>query len=281
MWSKVPPATLLRLPPSGMPVGEPFRRSARYYDAYYGQILNYPKQCDLLERLFERQGLKGRLSILDIACGTGTHCLELAGRGHEVVGVDMSPEMIEEARRKASSSPISKKPAFVVQDMRKLRLRRKFDAAICMFGGFGYLDNDRDLARFLKGLSRHLNPGGLFLFEFWNIGGLKDSPYRTWRKVPFDQGAIYLLSESNFDHQRGILRIFMEFIVEQGGSIIDDFVENHEIRIYSLSEMRRLLLANGYQLLEVFDERGLESFSLPSKDAFRIFAVARWGPGSG
>jgi SAM-dependent methyltransferase len=258
-------------------VGAPFRRSARYYDAYYGQILDYPKQCGLLERLFERQGLKATLSILDIACGTGTHCLELAGRGHGVVGVDISPEMIEEARRKASSSSLAKKPAFVVQDMRKLHLGRKFDVAICMFGGYGYLDTDQDLARFFTRLSRHLNPGGLFLFEFWNIGGLKDSPYRTWRKAPFDRGAIYLVSESNFDHQRGILRISMEFIVEQGGSIIDDFIENHEIRIYSLSEMRRLLSANGYQLLEAFDERGLESFSLPSKDAFRIFAVARCG----
>jgi len=268
-------------PPSGIRVGEPFRRSARYYDAYYGQILNYPKQCDLLERLFERQGLKGRPSILDIACGTGTHCLELAGRGHEVLGIDISPEMIEQARRKASPSSVKNKPAFVVQDMRKLRLGRKFDVAICMFGGFGYLDSDRDLAQFFKGLSRHLNPGGLFLFEFWNIGGLKDSPYRTWRKVPYNQGALYLVSESNFDHQRGILKIFMEFIVELDGTIIDKFVENHEIRIYSLSEMRRLLSANGYQLVEAFDERGLESFSLPPRDAFRIFAVARCRPRSG
>ncbi len=168
--SGAPPTTLLQFTPSEISVGEAFRRSAKYYDAYYCQILNYPRQCDLLEQLFLRHGLKGSLSILDIACGTGTHCLELAGRGHHTVGVDISPEMIEEARRKASSLSMKKNPQFIVQDMREIGVGRKFDVAICMFGGFGYLDSDNDLSRFFSGLSKHLKPGGLFLFEFWNIG---------------------------------------------------------------------------------------------------------------
>ncbi len=260
-------------------MGEPFRRSAKYYDAYYCKLLDYSKHVDCLERIFARQGLDGELVLLDLACGTGTHSLELARRGHKATGIDISPEMIEEARRKGRVVEHGKNAGFLVQDMRSLDVDGRFDAAICMFGGFGYLNTDQDLTGFFSGLRRHLKPRGLFLFEFWNIGGLKDSPYRTWRKVEIEDGVYYNLSESNYDHERGILEISMEHLVHRDGSVIDDFTEKHDMRIYSLQEIMRLLSADGFELLEALDEGDLESMAPSSKETFRIFAVARTKPG--
>ena len=256
-------------------MGEPFRKSAKYYDPYYLRFLDYERDCDCIEKIFARHGLAGSLRILDIGCGTGTHCLKLAERGHSCVGIDSSPEMISIAKKKNMAGSSATTPVFLVQDMRNLQVEGEFDAAICMFGGFGYLNTDEDLSRFFSGLSARLKPSGLFLFEFWNTGGLKESPYKTWRKVKIERGTYYNLSESRYHADQRILKISMEHIFIQGGFVADDFIEEHSVTIYSLPEIRRLLSTHGFRLLEAFDERHLESLTHPSEETFRIFAVTR------
>lgn len=186
--------------------------------------------------------------------------------------------MIAIARKKTSENDsLATGPVFLVQDMRSLSPDGGFDAAICMFGGFGYLDTDEDLSRFFSGLLNVLVPGGLFLFEFWNIGGLKHTPYRTSRKVEMGEGAYYNLSESRYLPDRGILEISMQYLLTRESAVVEDFMEEHSMRIYSLSEIRRLLSVHGFSLLEAFDEKHLDRLIPPSKEAFRIFAVAQAG----
>ena len=242
---------------------------------YYTTFLDYGTHCDRLGEIFSKHGMEGPLRILDVACGTGTHCIELSQRGHSCVGIDVSPEMIQEATSKTVDLPDEKRSRFLVQDMRSLDLEGKFDIAICMFGGFGYLDSDEDLKRFFQGLRKYLKLGGLFLFEFWNVGGLKGSPYKTWGKAPLDDGAFYVLSESRYDFDQSVLNISMEYLIHREGGMVDVFTEDHRMRIYSLSEIRRLLSANDIELLELYDGRRMESLAPPSKDTFRIFTAAR------
>ena len=252
-------------------MGEPYRKSARYYDDFYLKILDYEKQCDVLEQIFDAHGIDGGSRVLDLACGTGTHCISLAKRGYEVAGVDISPGMISEAKKKAGEA---ENPTFAVQDMRNLDLNRTFDVVLCMFGGFGYLNEDGDLDRLFTGLKKHLRRGGLFLFEFWNVGGLKETPYRTWRKVEMDDGMFYHISESNFDMKSSILDISIEFLITRGNRVVDDIVERHKIRIYYLHEIRRLLSVNGFEMLDFYGGVGGGSLDIPDKNEFRIFTVA-------
>ena len=255
-------------------MGEPFRLSARYYDAYYTTFLDYGTHCDRMGEIFKEHGMESPLRILDIACGTGTHCIELSQRGHSCVGIDVSPEMIQEAMSKMVDMPAKVCPQFLVQDMKSLDLEGKFDVAICMFGGFGYLERDEDLKRFFQSLRKNLRPEGLFLFEFWNVGGLKDSPYKTWGKAPINDVMFYVLSESKYDFDQSVLNISMEYLIHREGDMVNVFTEEHRVRIYSLSEIRHLLSTNRVEMLEVYEGRHMESLVPPSKDTFRIFTVA-------
>ncbi len=204
----------------------------------------------------------------------GDPLLKLSERGYHCVGIDVSEEMISIAREKVKGNV----PVFLVQDMRSLDLDDGFDMTICMFGGFGYLDTDRDLSRFFSGLSRILKPEGLFLFEFWNIGGLEDSPYRTWMKVDMGEGAYLNLSESRYFHDRSVLEISIHHFLIRDRALGENFVEEHSMRIYSLQEIQGLLAFHGFRLLEAFDRKNLDSFVQPSKETFRIFAVSKlWG----
>ena len=147
-----------------------FEKFGEYYDLIY-QYVDYKKECDLLEEVFSKYCQKKPRSILDVGCGTGSHSIILSKRGYDVTGIDLSRVMIEKAREKAEKEKI--RVEYYVQDMRNIKLKRKFDCAICMFGGFGYINTYDDLVRLLSGVKNHLNRDGLFIFEFWNIGGLK------------------------------------------------------------------------------------------------------------
>jgi len=77
-----------------------FQKYANYYDILY-QDKDYKKECDFLEKIFEKYSKKRINSILDLGCGTGSHSLILAKRDYEVSGVDLSSQMINRARNKA------------------------------------------------------------------------------------------------------------------------------------------------------------------------------------
>ena len=76
---------------------------AAAYDLLYADK-DYDAECDLLERIFRESGRPVR-TVLDLGCGTGAHAVRLAQRGYEVVGVDLSEDMLRIARDRARSVP--------------------------------------------------------------------------------------------------------------------------------------------------------------------------------
>jgi SAM-dependent methyltransferase len=214
------------------------------------------------------------MTILDVGCGTGSHSLLFSERGYSVTGIDISKRMIELAKRKASKE--GSNVEFIVQDMRKLDLSKRFDCAICAFGGFGYLLTYRDLTRLLAGLKKHLTLKGLFVFEFWNVGGIRPSPHKTWLKVEEKDFVLYRLSESEFDPQTNILTMNFNFI-EVHKRTAETFNETHKVRCYTLPEIKKYLEDNGFELAGAFDWNAKDAadFKLPGKETFRILAIAK------
>ncbi|HPD57157.1 MAG TPA: class I SAM-dependent methyltransferase [Smithellaceae bacterium] len=101
---------------------------------------NTLKEVDFL---IEEFALKPGAAILDVGCGTGRHAVELARRGYKVTGIDLSAEMLKEAREKAKSAGV--KVNFIRADATDFTLPAKFDAAICLCeGSFGLLGHRDD-----------------------------------------------------------------------------------------------------------------------------------------
>jgi SAM-dependent methyltransferase len=107
----------------------------------------------------ERHGLTGN-RLLDIACGTGNSFKEMAARGWEVVGCDISPAMIELARAKADSSV-----RLEVADMRALPIFGEFDLVWALTDPLNYLLDADELTMTFEGMHRNLAPGGLGVFD--------------------------------------------------------------------------------------------------------------------
>jgi SAM-dependent methyltransferase len=98
---------------------------------------------------------------LDLACGTGYLTIPLAEMGLQVTGVDLAPEMLEHARRKAAALPIR----WVLADCRTLDLGETFQLVTLTGNAFQEFRTRADQEGLLASVRRHLAPDGLFTFE--------------------------------------------------------------------------------------------------------------------
>ncbi len=99
--------------------------------------------------------------ILDMGCGTGRHAVELAKRGYQVTGVDLSPGMLSQAEKAARNAKV--KVEWIQSDATCFRPNKLYDAAICLCeGAFGLLGKKDDPLKhdllILQNISASLKP---------------------------------------------------------------------------------------------------------------------------
>jgi len=119
-----------------------YTKLAKYYDQIYGQI-DYENNSKKLHEFIQQYKKSEGISLLDVACGTGTHIMHLMDK-YEAMGFDLSDEMLKVARKKCPSID------FVQGDMVNLNLGRKFDVITCLFGSIGHLTTEEELAGAIK-----------------------------------------------------------------------------------------------------------------------------------
>ena len=105
--------------------------------------VGYADWADYIEKHFNKRGIPGK-TVLDLACGTGSLTLELANRGYEMIGVDLSPDMLSEASEKAAETE-GIPPIFLCQSMEKLDLYGTIDACVCCLDSVNYFTDLREL----------------------------------------------------------------------------------------------------------------------------------------
>lgn len=121
-------------------------------------------ECDFIEKEI---GFDRSLKIIDIACGTGRHTIELTSRGYQVTGIDLSESQLTRAREKAVAKNLQ--IDFQQQDARRLPFRHEFDLAIMLCeGAFPLMETDEMNYEILKGAALSLKPGGKLIFTTLN-----------------------------------------------------------------------------------------------------------------
>lgn len=121
---------------------------------------------DLIQRTIPTYS---REKILDLACGAGRHSLELARRGFDVTGIDLSSYLISEAKKLVRTSPEQGlKVRFEIKDMRDFNYRGKFNLIVNLFTSFGYFENDEENFSVIQNVRNSLKPSGYFVLDFLN-----------------------------------------------------------------------------------------------------------------
>ncbi|MFE9686523.1 class I SAM-dependent methyltransferase [Streptomyces sp. NPDC006285] len=101
--------------------------------------------------------------VLDLCCGPGVFTVPLARRGHDVTGVDLSPAMLDRARKRSADT--GDRVTYVQADARTYEAPGAFDVVLNMFTSFGYFEDPADNARVLRTMYTCLTPGGTLVLD--------------------------------------------------------------------------------------------------------------------
>jgi len=204
-------------------------------------------ECDFI---WQRLGLSPGMTLVDVPCGAGRHALEMARRGCKVTGVDLTPELIADAKAAGAGLTVD----FVVADMRDLPGPGRFDAAICFGNSFAYLDHAGNAA-FLAAVRRALKPGGRFLLETRLVAESVFAMPRSRTWYPF--GDTVMLHDTRYDPTRRCLTSEYRFI--QDGRMD---CRTAEYTIYLFSELLAMLSAAGLEFEAAFGSLAGDPFAL-------------------
>lgn len=140
------------------------------YEVVYGH--RDEEEAARLIRLVETTlALRRGARILDIGCGRGRHAIQLAERGYDVTGVDLSPRSIADARERARKVGVS--VDFRVGDMREPVADAAFNVAVNLFTAFGYFEDEPEHETALSAMSHSLKVGGWLVQDFLNAERVK------------------------------------------------------------------------------------------------------------
>jgi SAM-dependent methyltransferase len=158
--------------------------------------------------------------------------------------------MLRQYERKAEAQGVAVE--LHQQDMRHLRLDRRFDAAICMFDAIDYLTENADLTAFLRAVRSHVRPGGLFLFDFWHAVPLLrgHDPVRV-REFQTEQGRLVRISTTTLDLPRQLANVEFHVLAFEDDRLVAEFTETHPMRYFLPQEMVYIVESNGWRLLHL------------------------------
>ena len=131
----------------------------KLYDLAFG-----PGPC---EPFYREEARRAAGPVLELACGTGRLTVPIARDGHEIVGLDASPTMLEAARSKAKQAGV-RGATFVRADMRSFALEGRFALVIVSCNSLADLTTNDDLKACFSRIREHLRPGATVAFDIVN-----------------------------------------------------------------------------------------------------------------
>lgn len=231
--------------------------------------VNTGRDVDVLVRM---AGLEPNDKILDVCCGQGRHCIELAERGfRNVTGLDRSRYLIRLAKRRAKQLNLS--IAFHEGDARRFRFPENTFHCVTLFGNsFGYFEREDDDLAVLENVMKVMVSSGTLALDI--VDG-------EWMRQNFEARSWEWIDQNHFVCRERMLAsdgrrlVSREVVVHaERGVIADQFYAE---RLYSRQEIRQLLDQAGFEYVR--DHGGMETDSLRGQDlgmmAHRIFITTR------
>ena len=248
---------------------------AEFYDTLT-QNVEYPKRAakiDFLIQKYLHTDTEGRL-LLDLACGSGSLSEELAKLNYDVIGVDNSPAMLNQAMLKKlkSSLPIQ----YLCQDMKELDMFGTIDITVCMLDSLNHLQNADEILQVFRKVSLFAQPGGLFIFDMNTL--YKHHEILKDKIFLYDTEQVFCTWENRLKGDTVEMQLTFFACDEESGSYYrsDEFITE---TAYPVSVIENLLKESGLELLAEFDaDKNLdapEQFSPVSETTERILFIAQ------
>lgn len=243
---------------------EVFQDYAYYYNAFY-QDKDYLAEAGQVDVLLKKYG-HGVQRLVNYGCGTGRHDIELTKLGYRCTGIDVSPLMIDIAKKNAEDEGMN--IDFSVADIRKYEPEERYDAVISLFHVMSYQNSNEDIITAFQSARKALSKDGVFLFDVWyGPGVLSDKPSVRVKEVEDDRYKLIRIARPVMHDQENIVDVCYEVLVidkeSKETSVINEI---HSMRYFFRPELKE----SGFQLIDNLDCTTLGESSYDSWTSYFI-----------
>ncbi|WP_432663924.1 class I SAM-dependent methyltransferase [Wukongibacter baidiensis] len=232
---------------------EAYSGFAKVYD-FLMRDVDYDSWVDYIEKIFGREGSRPK-TILELACGTGNITNRLSKRGYDMIGIDISSEMLTFAKDKAHA--IGQDVRYINQDMRDLNYSKQVDAIVCLCDGFNYILEEDDLASIFDKVYSLLQDEGIFIFDISSYYKLSKILGNNVYGENYED--VSYLWQNYFDDDSDICELDLT-IFTRDGELFARHQECHYQRAYRREMVIELLQSVGFEDIDIYNAFTFEDF---------------------
>lgn len=228
-----------------------FSAYTQFADLYDGLMndVDYDRWADYVTMLLTVHAEGGKMRFLiDAACGTGAITRRMKQRGYDVIGTDLSEDMLRVAQQRTMEQGM--RIPYVREDMRRLSAHKPADAVLACCDAVNYLTSLADVSAFFAAAWQALRPGGLLLFDISSAYKLEyilgEHTYGE------DRADCTYLWQNVFDPVTRLIQMDLVFFLPEGDGY-RRFDETHIQRAHTRREIDELLEKSGFSVLDTYD----------------------------
>jgi ubiquinone/menaquinone biosynthesis C-methylase UbiE len=211
---------------------------------YYHQLYAHRDEQEaaiFIDKLVAHLQPKKGAKMLDVACGKGRHSMQLATKGYDVTGIDLSSESIAEALQSEDEYL-----HFYEHDMRLPFWINYFDVVFNFFTSFGYFKTQREHDNAIRSIVKSIKPGGTFVMDFLNV------QYSSGKEVAettqYVGTTTYKISKWSDAHH------FYKKIIVEDAALAKPFQYTEKVAKFTLADFKIMFAKQGLSIQEVFGD---------------------------
>ncbi|MEO5501218.1 MAG: class I SAM-dependent methyltransferase [Ginsengibacter sp.] len=231
--------------------------SPYYHKLYFKR--DEEEAAAFINRLVSHLNPPSNSKMLDMACGRGRHSIQLASKGFDVSGIDLSEDSILEAKKSESDNL-----HFFVHDMRLPFWINYFNYAFNFFTSFGYFNTRRENDNAIRTISQSLKPGGTFVIDYINVHYAENNLIHKSEKT-IDDVNYYITKWFDEDH-------FYKKIIVEDDSLEEPITHQEKVAKFTLGDFTEMFSYQELQVKQVFGNYKFEDYHLVNSPRLIIIA---------
>lgn len=239
---------------------------AQVYDMFMDNV-PYEAWKEYILREFEKEKIDSGL-VLDLGCGTGRMTRLLAEAGYDMIGVDVSEEMLMTARD--ISAEAEDGILYLLQDMREFELYGTVRAVVSVCDSMNYIMEEEELYQVFSLVNNYLDPGGLFVFDLNTMYKYEKLLAENTICETREEGSF--IWENYYDSKERVNEYDLTLFIREEGDLYRKYEETHFQRAYSIQKVKELLERAGLSFVGVYD---VEDGKEVREDSEKVYFVAK------
>ncbi len=236
---------------------------SQFYDSLT-QNVDYKERADFFRTLLIRYGVSDGATILDMGCGTGKFTCEMAKLGYDMIGTDISPEMLCEARNNIYDSDVQM--LLLCQSMEELDLFGTVDAAVSTLDSINHLPDKESVKKAFYNAGLFMNPDGVFIFDVNTV--FKHREILADNTFIYDTDDVFCVWQNSLNEDNSV-DISLDFFAPDGDVYYRESEEFTE-RAYEIEDIKKWLSEAEFEVLDIFNDISLS----PLKDNSQRAVIA-------